>query len=231
MPPKAPPVRLSLAEVMSALEGAGTPQYVKTYRRHGAVDPIFGVSTAFQKDLAKKVKVDHELAAALWDTGNYDAMTFAAMIADPSRMTDAEADRWLRSVHCYAAAGALCGVVGRSPVALSRTKAWIEDPAEYTRTTGYDTLSVMLREGAALDTGWLRSVVAKIEAEVGTSANRARHAMNMALIAIGGYRADLRAEVLAAAGRIGKIVVDHGDTACVTPDIGPYIAKMAARQA
>lgn len=102
-------------------------------------------------------------------------------------------------------------------------------PAEYTRTTGYDTLAVLVREDPSVDAGWLRAVVATIEAEVCSSANRARHAMNMALIAIGGHRPELRDAVVAAAGRIGKIKVDHGDTACVTPDILPSIEKMAAR--
>lgn len=230
MPPKAPPVRLSLAEVMDTLAANGSAQYVKTYKRHGGVEPMFGVSTAILKDLAKKIKRDQALAAALWDSGNYDAMNLAAMVADPAAFTDAEADRWLTRVRCYPAAGSLSTVVGQSPVGLSRTKAWIADPAEYTRTTGYDTLCAMLRLGVALDGAWLSEVVRTIEAEVGSSANRARHAMNMALIAIGGYRPELRDPVLAAAARIGPIEVDHGDTACETPAIAPYIAKMAARQ-
>lgn len=229
MPPKSPPVRMSLAEVMSALEAAGTAQNVKIYRRHGGIDPIFGVSHAFIKDLAKKIKRDHPLAAALWATGNYDAMNLAPMIADGSAFTDAEADRWLESVRCSPTALALATIVGRSPVALSRAKAWMADPAEYTRTTGYDLVSVLFREGAELDGVWLAEVVRTIEAEVGGSANRARHAMNGALIAIGGNRPDLREAVLAAAGRIGRIGVDHGETSCVTPDIGPYIEKMVAR--
>ncbi|MEQ1571112.1 MAG: DNA alkylation repair protein [Myxococcota bacterium] len=220
---------MSVDEVLAALSAAADPQFAKTYRRHGAADPVYGVSTANLRTLAKKIRRDPALARALWDTGIYDAMTLAAMVADPAQLTDDEADAWLGSVRCYAAAGALAGVVGRSPVGLTRASAWIESPAEYTRTTGYDTLCVLLRDGAGVEEAWLRGIVARIEAEVGGSANRARHAMNMALIAIGAYRPALRAEVEAAALRIGPIRVDHGDTACVTPDIVPYLAKMAAR--
>ena len=202
MPPKAPPARMSLDEVMHALAANGTAQNIKIYRRHGGIDPMFGVSSAFLKELAKKIKRDHDLAA----------------------------DRWLTSVRCYAAAGYLSTILGASPVGLSRTKAWISDPTEYTRTTGYDTLTAMLRLGVALDAAWLSEVVARIEAEIGGSANRARHAMNMALIAIGGYREELRESVLAAAARIGPVKVDHGETSCVTPEVAPYIARMVARQ-
>ena len=229
MPPKAAPVRMSLDEVMSALAANGTAQNIKIYQRHGGIMPMFGVSSAFLKELAKKIKRDAPLAAALWATGNYDAMNLAAMIADPSLFTEGEADAWLQSVRCYAAAGSLANVVAASPVALSRVQAWTKSPDEYTRTTGYDTLCVMLRQGAALDDAWLADVIRTIEAEIGGSANRARHAMNMALIAIGGYRAALRDQVLAAAARIGPVMVDHGETSCETPEVGPYIAKMVAR--
>jgi len=34
----------------------------------------------------------------------------------------------------------------------------------------------------------------------------------------------------AAARRIGKVEVDHGDTSCKTPDAEPYILKASARK-
>ena len=53
--------------------------------------------------------------------------------------------------------------------------------------------------------------------------------MNMAVIVIGGRNAALRKSALATAKRIGKVEIDHGDTACQTPDAGAYIEKMWAR--
>ncbi len=49
--------------------------------------------------------------------------------------------------------------------------------------------------------------------------------MNMAVILIGCRNAALRKAATAAAKRIGKVVVDHGDTACKTPDAAQYIDK------
>src|SRR5262245_44747730 len=68
---KADAPRLTLAETMSELEKAGSPQTRKTYARHGAVEPMFGVSFATLKILLKRIGVDHELGLALWDTGNF----------------------------------------------------------------------------------------------------------------------------------------------------------------
>jgi len=49
--------------------------------------------------------------------------------------------------------------------------------------------------------------------------------MSSALIAIGGRSAALRKAALAAAKRIGVVEIDHGDTACKTPDASASIEK------
>jgi len=54
--------------------------------------------------------------------------------------------------------------------------------------------------------------------------------MNGALISIGGSMPALQKKALAAAARIGKVEVDHGDTDCKTPDAADYIRKMAERR-
>ena len=54
--------------------------------------------------------------------------------------------------------------------------------------------------------------------------------MNGALIGIGLRNAQLALQAKAVAGRIGRVVVDHGETGCVTPEAEPYIDKAWARR-
>ena len=70
---KVPAPRMNFQETMRALEQAGSAQTRKTYARHGAPEPMFGVSFATLKTLYKRIKVDQELAEALWSTGNPSA--------------------------------------------------------------------------------------------------------------------------------------------------------------
>jgi 3-methyladenine DNA glycosylase AlkD len=70
---KTAPARMTLVETMAALERAGSAQTRKTYARHGAAEPMFGVSFATLKTMRKRIGVDHQLALALWETGNFDA--------------------------------------------------------------------------------------------------------------------------------------------------------------
>ncbi|MCY4422680.1 MAG: DNA alkylation repair protein, partial [Acidimicrobiaceae bacterium] len=57
-----------IGTVMAELEAAGTAQNRKVYARHGAAEPMFGVSYADLGKIAKPIKTDHHLAQQLWDS-------------------------------------------------------------------------------------------------------------------------------------------------------------------
>ena len=72
--------------------------------------------------------------------------------------------------------------------------------------------------------------LATVEAQIHTRKNRVKDAMNNALIAIGIRNGELEAAALAAAARIGKVEVDHGQTGCKTPDAADYIRRTLTRR-
>ncbi len=217
--------RMSLSETMSALEKAGSAQTKKTYARHGAVEPMFGVSFATLKTLYKRIKVDHELALALWNTGNYDARNLAVKIADPARMTPADLDKWAKTpnqpmCHSYVASLAVEGPHGRS-----RADAWLSSSDEALRGAGWCLVAALAMRDTSTPSSWFEARLSEIEKSIRTAPNSHREAMNQAVIMIGCRDASLRKAATAAAKRIGKVEVDHGDTACKTPDAVSYIEK------
>jgi len=225
--------RLSLSETMRELEKAGSAQTRKTYARHGAKGPMFGVSFATLKTLVKKIGVDHELALELWNTKNHDARMLAIKIADPARMSPSDLDTWMRA---HAASVRMCGgyvamLAAESPHGAAKAREWLAATEPRLRATGW-TLSGML---AMLDEttpdDWFVKRLEKIEKSIHSAPNAEREAMNQALITIGGRNPALRKAATAAAKRIGKVEVDHGDTDCKTPDAAPYIEKMWAHAA
>ncbi len=117
--------RMTLSETMRELEKAGSAQTRKTYARHGAAEPMFGVSFATLKTLVKRIGVDHELALALWDTGNFDARNLAAKIADPMRMTSADLDRWAAGASARMCGGYVAMLAGEGPHAAAKAKQWL----------------------------------------------------------------------------------------------------------
>lgn len=217
--------RLSLREVMSALEKAGSAQTRKTYARHGAREPMFGVSFADLKTLMKRIKVDQELALALWNTGNFDARNLAVKIADPSAMSPAVLDAWASEGAARSCHGHLAQLAAEGPHAKSRAETWLGSGSETRRRFGWLLAGAMAMRDEGIPWNWFAARLATIEKAIHAAPNSEREAMNSALIAFGCRDEAARKAALAAARRIGPLTVDHGDTACKTPDAAAYIEK------
>ncbi|MEW6554425.1 MAG: DNA alkylation repair protein [Actinomycetota bacterium] len=217
-------------EMMKELMVWTSPQNVKVYRRHGAGDDLFGVSFADLRKLARRIRTDHVLALELWESGNVDARLLAAMIADPGELTPATLDSWIDDVDYYAISDELAELISRSPLALETVRRFTASPGEYRRACGYAALAAALKNGVDIPDDECRGYLRIIEEEIHASPNRARYSMNSAVIAIGVFKPALTADAKAAAARIGKVVVDHGDTVCRTPDAATYIEKALARR-
>jgi 3-methyladenine DNA glycosylase AlkD len=222
---KAPGARMSLADAMGALERAGSAQTRKTYTRHGAQEPMFGVSFAVLSGLVKRIRVDHELAQQLWETGNHDARMLAVKIADPARVSPAELDRWASGMNTRMCGGYVAMLAAESPHSHAKVRQWLASKDEAERCAGWSALSQLAQRDAAAPDAMFADALQRIEKSIHESGNREREMMNGAVIAIGCRSVALRKAAMSAAKRIGKVVVDHGDTACRTPDAAQYIEK------
>lgn len=221
---------MTSSEVLATLKKAGKPQTAAIYKRHGTGDNVFGTLTSEIGKLQKKIKVDHALALELWKTGNAEARMLAVQIADPQKVTRALADTFLTDGPVRFLGLYLAALIGRSPIADKTMRDWMKSADETTRETGYNILCARLRDDAdAIGDADAAKVVATIEKQIHQSPNWARYAMNSAVIAIGVWRPKVRKDAIAAATRIGKVDVNHGETSCKTPDAASYIRKAAER--
>ncbi len=219
---------MELQEALRKLAALGTAQNRKVYARHGVSGDSFGVSYANLAKLEKEIGVDHDLARALWKTGNHDARVLATKIADPAKTTARLLEDWAGDLGDYVVTDALAKLASRTSVAPALVEAWTRSPDEWIGAAGWIVLAASLEREDAPDDERLARRLAEIEARIHAAPNRTRYSMNLALIAIGSSRASLRGQVLAAAKRIGRVDVDHGETGCKTPDAAAYIAKVIA---
>jgi hypothetical protein len=217
--------RMTLAEAMSTLKKAGTAQARKTYARHGAKDPMFGVSFATLFALQKRIGVDHELALALWDTGNFDARNLAFKIADPRRLSARDLERWAREMTHRFCSGYVSMLAAEGPDGLRTASRWLASKEESLRGAGWGVVAQLAARDETVPDGWFADRLAEVERTIHQAPNAERDAMNRAVIQIGGRSPALRKSALAAARRIGPVEVDYGDTHCKTPDAAAYIEK------
>lgn len=213
-------------DTMAALEAQGTEQNRKIYRRHGVLGEQFGVSFANLKKLVKGRKGNDELAQQLWDSGNHDARVLATMIARSKHLDIEQASRWADDLDSYVLADAFGKLLAGSPQAQALHEMWKDDGREFVAQVAWNLLVHLADKSKTLDDTYFETRLRQIETEVHQRPNRVRHAMNMALIGIGGRNEALRQLAVATADRIGQIQVDHGDTGCTTPLPEPYIERM-----
>jgi 3-methyladenine DNA glycosylase AlkD len=222
---------MDLATAVAELAAAGTEQTLKTYRRHGARDPMFGVSFAVLDRLARQAKRDQVLADGLWATGNYDCRILACKVADPAAMDEAMLDAWLAEIDVYVLVDVFTGsLASRVPGVRERANRWAASDRDWTADAGWNLYAHLALANDGLDDAFFEALLARMERDMAVSGNRTRHAMNGCLIAIGGRNEALRSAAEAAAARIGTVQVDHGDTGCKTPAAIPYIARMWDRK-
>ncbi len=216
-------------QALKALRTAGTAQNRKIYGRHGVKDPMYGVSYAELGRLKKKLGTDHGLARQLWASGNHDARILATMVADPTKLTSAEIDRWARELSNYVVADAFSKLVADSPHASRKMDRLMRSRNEWTGRAGWLLCAHLVRREGVIDDASVERYLVELETSTQSNKNRVKDAMNSALIAIGLRSARFEKKAIAAAKRIGHVDVDHGETSCKTPDAIAYIKKTKAR--
>jgi 3-methyladenine DNA glycosylase AlkD len=215
---------------MKELESLGSAQTRKTYARHGVGPNQFGVSYANFNRMAKQIKKNQDLAVALWESGNHDARVLALKIADPESISSKTLDQWVRDLDNYVIAGELAGLAAKTKHARSKMKTWSSASAEMKGQAGWTITGHLAMTDGALTDQECEALLKTIERDIHQSKNRVRHAMYMALIAIGVRNEKLQELAIAAAKRIGHVEIDHGDTNCKTPDAVEYIKKTVAHR-
>ena len=221
----------SLAEVLAQLEAVGTAQNRKVYARHGAAEPLFGVSYKELGRIARPLSGDNQLAEALWASGNHDARILALRIADPAQLSAQLVHHWLSAVDNYVLAEELGRLVARSGLARTISDALRDVPAEWPASVGWFIVACTAEDAGVWSVDDLRALLGQIREELTDRPNRVRHEMNGALIAIGLRDGNLRRSVFAVDRAVGPVIVDHGKTGCKTPAITPYIERTLAHRA
>lgn len=219
----------TIESILKELESLGSEQTRKTYRRHGAPEPMYGVKVGDLKKVAKKIKNQQEIALGLYDTGNIDAMYLAGIVADGSQMTKTELDRWARQATWQMISDySIPGVTAESQHGLALARKWMKSKKPMIASAGWCTYSAILAtwDDDVLNIAEITALLNQVVQEVHTAPNRVRYAMNNYVISVGTYIAPLLKAAKQAAKKIGPVTVDMGDTACKVPLAVDYIAKV-----
>ena len=220
---------MTAAEIVQELKPLGSENIKKVLLKHGIEEPLLGVKVEDLKKIQKRIKKDYQLALDLYDTGIYDAMYLAGLIADDLKMTRKDLQHWVDKATCNALCGSTVSwVAAESLHGWDLAREWIESKKETVAVTGWATLSslVGIKDDAELDLSELKALLVRVQKTLPKEPNRVRQAMNGFVIALGTYVQPLTDLALQTAQKIGEVSVDVGDTSCKVPYAPEYIVKV-----
>ena len=225
---------MTAKEILAELKRLGSASYKKVMTNHGVKEPCFGVKISDLQKIQKRIKKDYQLALDLYDTGNYDAMYLAGLIADDARMTKKDLHHWIATaVHSPLAGFTIPWVAAGSPHGWELALEWIDSKKPRTAESGWSTLRslVSVKDDAELDLTELKRLLERVRKTIHQAPNDVRYSMNSFVIAVGTYVQSLTATALRTAEKIGPVTVDMGNTSCHIPFAPDSIRKVQKRGA
>lgn len=179
---------MDLQMVMEELEALGKERMKKMYISNGAHEPLFGVATGAMKPIAKKIKINQPLAEELYATGNYDAMYFAGIIADPKRMTESDFERWIDAAYFYMLSDYVVAVtLAEADIAQDVADKWIASGEELRMSAGWSCYCWLLgnRKDAEFSESKLANMLQLVEKTIAASPERTKSSMMNFIYTVG----------------------------------------------
>lgn len=174
--------------------------------RYGIVTGnAFGVRMSDMQQVAKGVGRNHALALALWETGNYEARTVAAFIAEPGQVTPALMDRWCRGFDNWAICDTVCfKLFDRTPHAFGKVAQWARRSDEFQKRAAFALLASLALHDKRADDHAFKQCLPLIDAAANDERNSVKKGVSWALRAVAGRNAELKSEATALARRLSS---------------------------
>ncbi|WP_066304386.1 DNA alkylation repair protein [Bacillus sp. FJAT-29814] len=201
---------MDLETVMRELEALGKERMKKMYISNGAHEPVFGVTTGAMKPISKKIKINQPLAEELYATGNYDAMYFAGIIADPKAMKESDFDRWIDAAYFYMLSDYVVAVtLSESDIAQDVADKWIASGDELRMSAGWSCYCWLLgnRKDHEFSKDKISTMLDLVKNTIHDSPERTKSAMNNFIYTVGISYMPLHEKAIETAKEIGIVEI------------------------
>lgn len=226
---KSPAAEVPLAETLAKLKSLGNEKVRAHHQKNGAGDNLFGVKLGDIRVVADKIKRNHPLALALWETGNIDAQLLATLLIDVRQLTAAAMERMVRSATFVQVADWLHSyVVKEHPDKESLRQKWMTSDDIMASRAGWRlTAGRVAKSPEGLD---VLALLDRIESEMGAAASEVQWTMNACLAEIGIHFPKHRKRAIAIGEKLGIYRDYPCSKGCTSPFAPIWINEMVRRQ-
>lgn len=216
-------------EVMAELKSLGNEAVRKHNEKSGAGKNQFGVKMGDIRNVAKKIKADHDLALQLWKTGNLEARFLATLILNVKQLSASDIDKMVRDIdYGHLADWFNNYVVKQHPEKESLRQKWMADNDPSAGRAGWSlTTEAVSKNPESLD---YSALLDRIEREMATAPELAKWSMNFCLIDIGIHSPEQRNRAIAIGEKIGAYRDYPVSKGCISPFAPIAITELAKRK-
>jgi 3-methyladenine DNA glycosylase AlkD len=220
---------MTVEETLKRLKSLGSEGMRAYNAKSGAGDNQYGVSLGDIRVLAKKIKTNHELAVALWKTGNVEAQFLATLLIEPKKLSAEAMDRMVRSIAFVRVADWLIAyVVRQHPDKETLRQEWMATDDRWAARAGWDlTAERVAKSPDGLD---LPALLDRIESEMAGAEPEVQWTMNSTLAEIGIHFPKLRKRAIAIGEKLGIYRDYPVSKGCTSPFAPIWINFMVSRQ-
>ena len=134
----------------------------------------------------KQYKNQHDLALALWPTGNKAARTLAYNIADPSKVTEKLIEAWVKDLDAWDLVdGFTASLIRPSKFAVTKPFEWVHREETYVRRAGFSLIAQMAWQQNEFKDALFKKFLPEIERYAHDDRLHVKKAVNWALRDIG----------------------------------------------
>ncbi|TPL83782.1 DNA alkylation repair protein [Mesorhizobium sp. B2-3-13] len=195
----------SAEEIVAYLRSIASAENRLGMLRYGIkIERALGISHGVQRQIAKKIKRNHERAFALWQTGIVEAQFIASVTADPKRFSAADARQWASSFDSW-------DIVDGVSDLFVDTDAWIElisefaaDEREFVRRTAFAMMAWSVVHRKKEPEATFLAFLPIIEAQATDARNFVKKGVNWALRSLGKRSMVMHGAALAVAERLAQ---------------------------
>jgi len=140
-------------QVLTRLKKLANPKNVAGMARFG-ISPkgTLGISIPNLRRLAREIGRDHELALRLWKSGFHEARILAGFVADPAKLTEALAERWVNDFDSWDVCDQVAALLEQVPFTRKKIRQWAASDREFVKRAAFAMIAgLAVHDNAAAD--------------------------------------------------------------------------------
>jgi 3-methyladenine DNA glycosylase AlkD len=193
------------AEIIAHLNVIGSEENRQGMRRYGIrIDRALGISHGVQRQIARKIKRNHERAFELWRSGIMEAQFIASVTADPKRFSAEDARVWAASFDSWDIVDGVSDLFVETEHWRDLIGEFAADNREFVRRTAFAMMAWATVHRKNEPDKTFVDFLPLIEKHATDERNFVKKAVNWALRSIGKRSLFLHAPALALAEKISQ---------------------------